>query len=228
MSIKTDTSELEAWAKKLGAKNKGEQEKLRKQFQSHGKTGGEKSSANLHNKLAAQNITKRANLFINASVSWAMKSLATRIQNDIQNKYNEEVRHFYDDYDPSSYDRTYSLFSAYKPVYYKKDNIYYMGAEIDGDNIPYTPYFSIYNRNKPMAPWYVFNLFYYQGSHGNNIHFVSGDNVITVYDAKETRPPAWVRMNSWWDRYRANISSNMLNEELQKAFKHNRSILTKG
>lgn len=228
MAVKVDTSGLKNYENLFKNIPK---EQHKQKLSEWGKTGGQKSSANYHNKLATLKITQRANRYINASVSWAIKKLTTRIQDDIRNKYNEQVVLFYREYSGGenglSYDRTYSLFQAYKPVYRYTDNTYYIGAEISGENIPYSPYFSIYDRSNIADPWYVFDLFYYKGQHGADIYQVSKkDNpkAVPIWFAPRISSPAFCTMSKWWQTYKL-TTSKMFSEELEKAFKHNKSLL---
>lgn len=230
MGIKADTTSLEKFGKKFQELTEDNKKTMYKEF---GQQGGQKSTANRHNQLAALKITQRANRYINASVSWAIKKLTTRIQDDIQNKYNEQVRLFYNDYSGGknglSYDRTYSLFQAYKPVYYREGDKHYIGAEISGENIPYSPYFSIYDRSDFADPWYVFDLFYYEGQHGADIYRTSkkdNPNSVPIWFAPKMSTPAHSEMRTWWDGYKSKVGT-MFDEELEKAFKHNKSLLNK-
>lgn len=228
MGMKADTKSLEKFGKKFKELTEDNKKIMYKEF---GQQGGQKSAANRHNQLASLKITQRANRYINASVSWAIKKLTTRIQNDIKDEYNKQVRSFYEKYSGGehglSYHRTFSLFQAYKPVYYREGDTHHIGAEISGKHIPYSPYFSIYDRKKFADPWYVFDLFYYEGQHGADIYQESkknNPNALPIWTAPKMTTPAHDAIHGWWDKYISTVGT-MFDEELEKAFTHNKSLL---
>ena len=244
--IKINDKELKRWRKifKSPRMNMDKAKTIQSKLSAAGKAGnregksrGGKASAakrwnEEYNKKKAEQQTKRIQDYIYTSFDMAIDATAERVQYDIREKFYSEVDRFYSDpvfngsSEPEVYDRTGSLYKAYRPVYEKSkegNNKYTFGAEIDGHNIPFTPYHSVHN-GKDVDPWYVFNLFYKQGSHGDDIVYVRDLDIISVYSAQYTHPPAKSVMDDWWDKYKLTANA-ILNEEFNNMLRKNRKML---
>lgn len=234
--INIDDKELKRWRKvfKSPKMTMDQAKAMQGKFSAAGKAGnvegkskGGKASAAKRwneewNKKRAVEQERRIRNYVYTSFEMAIDVVAARVQYDIKEKFESEVDRFYSDpvfngsAEPEVYDRTGSLYQAYKPVYRKIGDAYCFGAEIDGQNIKPTPYHGL-NGKQDVDPQYVFNLFYKLGSHGANILFMN-------YTAPLTSPSAQSEMHKWWDKYK-HAAHVMLNEEFHNMLRKNKKML---
>lgn len=234
MGITVNTKALETYERLFKNVPKDQHKKALSEW---GKKGGDARSNNYRNVMTANQYDKIIENWIYQSWNLAMRNIAHQIQEDIKNQYHDEVRRFYQDFGrPFIYDRTYSLFGAYRPVFHHKGNMYYIGAKISGEYILDDPYYNLftsadgkYVRGESVDPNYVFNLFYEKGQHGADIKM--NDQIIYKAEDYNTSPTPKEAMKTWWESYKQMLTSelnNMIDKEMQKAMSHNQSLLRKG
>lgn len=196
--------------------------------------GGQASAAKRWGELQKQRMSN----YVYTSFEMAIQSMIETVQFDIKYKLMQEIDRFYNDKvfrngtssDPVMYDRTGSLELAFKPIYEQDGNTYIFGGEINGNNIPYTPYYSMFS-GKPMSPRYVFDQFYYLGKHGDDIVkkvTVDGKTYTEeLWTAPTTKPSPSFVIGKWWRfEYRPTIQTLFL-KELNRMLEKNTSLLKK-
>lgn len=125
----------------------------------------------------------------------AVEEMASEMTFQIEHAYEETIDEFYEDYDPVSYDRTYSTYlastgydNATTPLMHVGD-AYFAGIGVNGSNIPGQPY--------EMPKHWVFDRTFYKGIHGINRNDVfkmnkdrTRDNRITIKNVPTNMKPA--------------------------------------
>ena len=177
--------------------------------------------------------------YIYTSYDVAIINTIETVQFDIKYRFMQEIERFYQDpvfrngtsCIPVMYDRTGSLELAFKPYLKQEGRVYTFGGIIDGNNIPYTPYYSMFS-DKPMSPRYVFDQFYYLGKHGADIiktTTVDGkEHKEELWTAPTTRPTPSYAMTKWWNKEYKHTIKFILLQELRKAMAQNKTLLKKG
>lgn len=121
---------------------------------------------------------------------------------DMTQQYNKVISEFYDDYSPTVYDRTGSLFKAsnsyssnmmqtLKNCVTTTPNGFEVKLVIDPENIPGEPYSSIYGGVANKSE--VFENSFIYGSHGNKL---------PGYTPVITTPPPKEAMDKWFENYK--------------------------
>lgn len=110
---------------------------------------------------------------IKHAANQGVKHAAEIIGGEIHEAFDTAIEHFYADYDPVRYRRTYSLPKAYfgvggKDTFYRQKSqmCYYAGMDIGSEYIPGEPY-----EKNPQHGWYmskyiVFTRAFEEGKHG--------------------------------------------------------------
>lgn len=105
----------------------------------------------------------------------AISVVASQVGDEIQTAFDSAIVKFYSDYDPTSYDRTETMFqfsSGYrlgpkKPLFEKKGDMKYeAGIIVSPNNVSGNPYKK--NHGIRVTPKFVFNVSYMKGIHGFN------------------------------------------------------------
>ena len=239
MATTVDTSGLDKYERLFKNIPKDQRHKALSDW---GKKGNREGKSKGGKKRWASLQKHRMTTYIETSFDMAIQQMIETVQFDIKYRFMQEIDRFYDDKvfrggtsnEPAMYDRTGSLELAFKPIYHRNGNTYVFGGEINGNNIPHTPYYSMFN-GKPVSPKHVFDQFYYLGKHGDDIikkATVDGQTFKEeLWKAPVTKPSPSFMMSQWWNlEYKPNVKyiQLILLQELSKAMTKNKSLLKKG
>lgn len=150
-----------------------------------------------------------------------MNIASPQIFQDIQDHYNESIEAFYDDYNPTVYDRTGNLYLAssgsngIKGNVMKIKNGFAVGIAVDGSYIEEktsSPYFHLYKGHGEADTKLIFKNAFVTGSHGNKLpHF--------GYYPKIMKPSPKKLMDEWFFNYCNKEFKNIVDSAVSVALK---------
>lgn len=110
---------------------------------------------------------------LDTKLGWCLRRTANEIGTRIQDDFEKAITKFYMDYEPTWYDRTYSLYEGAVGVggrgkYIKKSGKYGYdcGIEVGSEFYSYNPYVKDPHHGKEMSPDEVFPNAFEYGRHG--------------------------------------------------------------
>lgn len=114
-----------------------------------------------------------------------------------QEKYNEIIRNFYNDYKPKAYYRTGATYDMTSVAYGYQDvpgsSKNKIRINVDAKYLGFNPYWSIFGGD--ADPEKIFYNTYVKGNHGN------AHKIIPNYYIKPMSPPPQKEMNDWWHSF---------------------------
>lgn len=160
----------------------------------------------------------------------------------IEQAFETAISKFYSDYDPSSYDRTDSMFllssgyNDYSTLSKKNGKFRYeAGIRVSPDNVPGNPYAKNPRHGIPVDPAFVFDVSYLKGIHGfnrKNVLYTRKPKAGVMGDVPESS--IWEARKDKWrpGYYDVSITSSFINfgssgEARHKAYQSAQSAFDK-